>query len=289
MSLIFSVILCVKEIAEKTSIQKGKADMTSTFLGKWRISFQWAAEYDHYVIYRPAPRTMTITVLHTYKGSPLRETNIAFIQSADSKLYFQLNNGKYVKRQDAFFFFADTLAEAATFSFPGHEHTDPPASFKGKIQVDGIDKFMGPVTGWVLAVVGSSPNLSFFVTQITSSLASVQTKGNADGLDFSWVDLTGGTLNKVSLIGSDFSNCNLTNFKFLQCVMKKTILNQCIPTGADFSGSMLAGANLNQVDLTGVLANAPLPQFYTKPLQPPSPDNPRTTLERLLSEAIAPR
>src|SRR6185369_8569720 len=60
--------------------------------------------------------------------------------------------------------------------------------------------------------------------------------------------------------------------------MKKTILNNCTPTGADFAGSVLAGANLNQVDLTGVLTNAPLPEFYVKPLQPPSPDNPRTTL-----------
>jgi uncharacterized protein YjbI with pentapeptide repeats len=251
--------------------------MTSTFLGKWRLSFQWSTEFDNYVIYRPRTNR-DLTVLHVFTGPPRSETNIAFIRSPDAKLCFQFNNGEYVKCEIASFFFTNTLAESVDFSFPDHEHSDPPTSFKSEIKVVGTDRFMVHITGLVLAAPTSSEGKSFIVQQITPSLAGVQAKGNADGLDFGWVDLTGGTLDKVSLIRSDFSHCNLTNFKFLHCVMKSAILNNCIPTGADFSGSVLAGANLNQVDLTGVLVNSPLPEFYTKPLQPPSPDNPRTTL-----------
>lgn len=249
--------------------------MTSTFLGKYRLSFQWAATYNNFVVYRPRS-SADITVLHTYTGPPRPETNIAFIRSTDSKLCFQFNNGKYVLCDIASFFFADTLAESADFSFVGHEQSDPPA--KSKIAVVGSDRFMAAITGYVLAVPSAPEVNSFSITQITPSLAIIQNKGNGDGFDFGWVDFTGAMLDKVSLIRSDFSHCNLTNFKFLNCVMKGTILGDNILTGTDFSGSVLAGAQLNQLDLTGVLTNAPLPEFYVKPLQPPSPDNPRTTL-----------
>ena len=249
--------------------------MTSTFLGKWRLSFQWAAEYDHYVVYRP---TGYLTVLFTYKGPPVPESNIAFIRSADSKLCFQFNNGKYVKTDVGFLFYANSIADSAHFAFQGHEQGDPPASFKSKIPIEGTDRFLAAITGMVLPFPPAPEVNSFFVNQITPPLASIQTKGNGDGFDFGWVDFTGATLNKVSLIRSDFSHCNLTNFKFLNCLMKGTILNDTTLTGTDFSGSVLAGAKMNQLDLTGVLVNAPLPQFYVKPLQPPSPDNPRTNL-----------
>jgi len=257
--------------------------MTSTFLGKWRISFQWSIEYNNFVVY--TQKDHDFTVLHTYTGPPIPQTNVAFIRVSDSKLTFQFNNGKYVKCDIAQFSFTKSLAEAVNFSFP--KHPDLPASFHSDIKLVGTDRFMAHITGMILAVPDSPEGKTFIISQITPSLAGVQTKGNADGLDFAWVDFTGGTLDKVSLIGSNFSHCNLTNFKFLHCVMKKTILNNCTPTGADFSGSVLAGANLNQVDLTGVLTNAPLPEFYVKPLQPPSPDNPRTTLNgSVLKQAL---
>ena len=252
--------------------------MTSTFLGKWRFSFQWSTEYNNFVVYRPY-RSGSYSNLWIHTGPPMRETNIAFVRGADSKLYFQLNNGKYVSCEDFSFRFADTLANAANFSLLGHDNNNPPASFKSQIAVEGTGRFMLHNVGIVWAVFVQDPSLgTFTISQITPSLASVQSKGNGDGYDFGWVDFTGGTLDTVSLIGSDFSNCNLSNFKFLNCVMKKTILNNCNPKGADFSGSVLAGAHLDKVDLTGVLTNAPLPQFYAKPLQPPSADNPRTTL-----------
>jgi uncharacterized protein YjbI with pentapeptide repeats len=250
--------------------------MTSTFLGKWRFSFQWAVEYNNYIIYGPERRS-SLSDLYTYTGPAIKATNFAFIRGSDSKLYFQMNNGKYVQCSFYSFRFADTLAEAANFSFPGHEQFDPPTSFHSRIEVVGTDRFMVHVQGSVIAGYKPKTDDKYTISQITPSLATVQATGKGDGFDFGWVDFTGATLNKVSLVGSDFSNCNLTNFKFLNCVMRNAILDNCTPTGADFSGSVLAGAKLNRVDLTGVLANAPLPEFYLKPLQPPSTDNPRTT------------
>lgn len=250
--------------------------MTSTFLGKWRFSFQWANTYNNFVVYRPF-RPGNLTNLFVFIGDPRSDTHIAFIQGSDSTLHFQVNNGKYLRYDMPGFFYTDTLAGAVGFSFVGHDHSNLPPSFKSEIAIMGTDRFMIPVTGFVFGIPEDA-NARLIITQITPSLASVQAKGNGDGFDYGWVDFTGAKLEQVSLIGADFSNCNLTNFKFLHCVMKKAILDNSTATGADFSGSVLAGANLKRVDLTGVLTNAPLPEFYVKPLQPPSLDNPRTTL-----------
>src|ERR1051326_8645992 len=105
--------------------------MTSTFLGKWRFSFQWAVEYNNYIIYGPERRS-SLSDLYTYTGPAIKATNFAFIRGSDSKLYFQMNNGKYVQCSFYSFRFADTLAEAANFSFPGHEQFDPPTSFRSE-------------------------------------------------------------------------------------------------------------------------------------------------------------
>jgi uncharacterized protein YjbI with pentapeptide repeats len=250
--------------------------MTSTFLGKWRLSFQWGPDYNNYVVYRPR-RDGDLSVLFVYTGPPRPETNIAFIRSSDSKLCFQLNNGKYVLCELYAFLFTDTLAQAANFSFPGHDQSDPPTSFHSEIKVVGTDRFMVHITGYVLAATSSSEGGRFNIAQITPSLASVQTKGNGDGLDFAWVDFTGSALDKVSLIGADFSHCNLTNFKFMNCTLKHAQLNNCTMVQTDFSGSNLSGANLNQLDLTPVFITDTLPHFYTDPLTPPSLADPRTT------------
>ena len=55
--------------------------MTSTFLGKWRLSFQWSCEYNHYVVYRHALAQGISAICLCTTGSPLRETNIAFIRT----------------------------------------------------------------------------------------------------------------------------------------------------------------------------------------------------------------
>ena len=250
--------------------------MTSTFLGKWRLSFQWSTEYDNYVLYRPQGDS-DLTVLHVYTGPPRPETNIAFIRTADATLCFQFNNGKSVNNSSAFFLSRTHSNSRQPFRFQARDKPILRLRSRAKSRLWGPTGSLTPITGMVLAASSSSGDVVFAISQITPSLASVQNKGNGDGFDFGWVDLTGATLNKVSLVGSDFSHCNLTNFKFLDCVMKRTILNNCILPGADFSGSVLAGAQLNGVDLVGVLANAPLPEFSTRPLQPPSPDNPRTS------------
>jgi uncharacterized protein YjbI with pentapeptide repeats len=244
--------------------------MTSTFLGKWRLAFYNSSAH---AVYRQSVQPGDLTVFILAFGSPVREMNIAFILRSDSKICFLLNNGKYLGSSLFHFFFANTLAEAIDFSFPGHDRLNLPASFESEITV-GTDRFifLGGGIDLLAATVGQPIQIS----QITPSLAAVQAKGNCDGGDFAWVDLTNQTLDKVSLIGSNFSHCNLTNFKFLNCGMRRAVFDHCTAPGADLSGSDLAGASLNQVDLTGVVAN-PIPELYLKPLQPPAPDNPRTS------------
>ena len=243
--------------------------MTSTFLGKWRLAFYNSAAH---AAYTPSEGPRGLTVLIVAFGPTVREMNFAFILRSDSKVCFLLNNGKYVGSSLFHFFFTNTLAEAIDFSFPGHDNLNLPTSFESEITV-GADRFVFAGGFDLFAATAGQP---IQISQSTPSLATVQAKGNGDGGDFAWVDLTSQTLDEVSLNGSDFSHSNLTNFKFLNCVMRRAVLDQSTALGADLSGSDLAGARLNQVDLTGVVAN-PIPELYIKPLQPPSPDNPRTS------------
>ena len=240
--------------------------MTSTFLGKWRlyIPTSWSKiTLDSYVSYTPStgkntrPATCLWGVMRN-AYPPGKETNIAFFLRDDSKLCFMLNNGKYVGGGLGF---CHTLAEAIGFAFPGHDPGKLPTSFATKIQNLETNMFVFDArldAIWYLTsgmIEQSAPG--FRLSQVTPPLASVQANGKGDGVDFSWLDLTGVTL----------ANCSL----------KKAQLDNCIVVGTDFSGSHLAGANLSHLDLTRVVAN-PIPELYTKPLQPPSADNPRTTL-----------
>lgn len=246
--------------------------MTSTFLGKWRFFLTYTAS-GKYAGYKPNFHSNDLSALVLF-GSPREETNIAFILRSDSQLCFLWNDGKYVAGTLPLFP-VNTLEEAQYFAFPGHDHRHLPTQFNSVIKV-GDDRFITVLNGLYLVGGAIKDPPEFKILQITPTLASLQSKGNGDGLDFGWVDLTGGTLDEVSLIGTDFSHCNLTKFKFLHCVMRRAILNNCTLPGADFSGSGLAGANLNHVDLTDVVAN-PIPELYINPLQPPSSDNRRTT------------
>ena len=247
--------------------------MTSKFLGKWTL--RDFLDTDYCVVYHPHKkvREAGVLILVEAKGTRLGP-NIAFILRPDSQLCFLVNNGMYIAVDGISFVFVNTLAEASEFSFPGHDHLNPPTSFRSKTLAQS--GFLWMKEGGTLLSGYESMAMLFVISQITPPLARVQANGNADSKDFAWVDLTGEKLDKVSLIGSDFSHCNLTDFKFLHCVMRRAILDQCTLPGADLSGSDLAGAKLTHVDLTGVVAN-PIPGLYTKPLQPPSLDNPRTT------------
>lgn len=246
--------------------------MTPTFLGKWKLSCLNPSGYTAYTSSDQPPNlSALIVVTH---GSPGKEANIGFILRSDSKLCFLLNNGKYVGSSFFSFYFRNTLAEAIDFSFPGYDHLNLPTSFESEITV-GPDRFI--FSGGSFYLLAATVGQPFQIAQMTPSLERIQARGSADGDDFAWVDLTGGTLDRVSLIGSDFSHSNLTNFKFLHCVMRRAIFDSFTTTlGTDFAGSNLAGAKLSQMDLTGAVAN-PLPELYIKPLQPPSPDNPRTS------------
>ena len=234
--------------------------MTSTFLGKWRLHpTKTNAGYAAYTP-RPGQKPHTEGVLCLWfvdgEGGPYpadKETNIGFILRDDSKLCFLLNNGKYLGSGTGF---VDTLAEASGFAFPGHDFRNLPTQFNSKIQSLHDERFLFELLGLLISGFVEEAGLRFVISQVTPPLASVQANGKGDGGDFAWLDLSG--------------------VKLVNCTLKKAQLNNCIVVGTDFSGSNLAGANLNHLDLTAVVAN-PIPELYIKPLQPPSPDNPRTT------------
>ena len=273
--------------------------MPGKFLGKWTIltsdvgglprgfaSFQTATGQ--------ANPYGCVIVWTTSNPQPDRSGHVAFILRDDGKLCFLLNNGQSLTSSSLqvgdgeetyyieIYVFKNTIDGAVTFAFPGQDIQKLPANFTTLIQevTNGNYLVVQPSNSYVLVFTAFAPGqmspFSFTVSQVTPPLASVQASGNGDGLDFAWVDLTGGTLDKVSLIGADFSHCNLTNVKLTNCVLKNALLNNCTMPRLDLSGSKLAGANLNQTDLTGVVAN-PIPELYTKPLQPPSATNLRTT------------
>jgi uncharacterized protein YjbI with pentapeptide repeats len=269
--------------------------MPGKFLGKWTIYLGSAGALNGYASYltpsgQPSPEGC---VWASVPPVPVRSTHVAFILRDDGKLCFLLNNGQSLKHKQievgggeetqtlTVYAFQSTIDGAVSFALPGQDLQKLPANLTTQIQdpTDGTYVVVqpadeGPVfCGYSASQMGP---FSFAVSQVTPTLASIQASGKGDGLDFAWVDLTGGALDKVSLIGSDFSHCNLTNTKLTHCVLKTALLNNCTTPGLDLSGSVLAGANLNQSDLTGVVAN-PIPEFYTKPLQPPSATNLRTT------------
>ena len=244
--------------------------MTSKFLGKWRIhqSKSWRGfSMDAYASYTPSGgRTSSQPALCLWvvgQGNvfpPGKETNVAFFLREDRQLCLLLNNGKWVGDGNVF---VQALAQATAFTFSGHDSSNLPTAFNAKILVPQFGHTLFDEVfdhTWFLVHNQLKEEFApvFSMSQLTPPLESVQAKNNGDGLDFSWLDLTG---------------VKLTN-----CSLKKAQFNNCSMQGTDFSGSNLAGANLNQVDLTGVVVANPLPHFHTTPLQPPSHDNPRTTL-----------
>jgi uncharacterized protein YjbI with pentapeptide repeats len=246
--------------------RKEKLIMASTFRGKWQLYVPHAKAYAAY--------KGSADVLYLWFDHPGKETIITFFVRSDSALSFLLSNGKYVGPGPITIDIVQTLAQAGNFALPGHDHNNLPASFTSKIRGDD-QRFLADNGSIFSAINLEQLGVVFTITQITPSLESIQVKKNGDGLDLTAVDLTGGELNDVSLIGTDFSHSNLTNVKLTKCTLKKAQLNNCIMLRTDFSGSTLTGANLNHVDLTGAVIANPLPHFHAT--LPPSATDPRPT------------
>ena len=306
--------------------------MTATFLGKWRFhlpSRELGPQFytDGWGAYEPSgplpnpDNGWCVWYTHNVWGDgpylPGPETNTALILRADGQLCFLLNTGQYVGFQFDIFPFVATLEQGSGFAFPGHDFHKLTTPFNAPIQTTADGTLLGDLWGALVAGQDQDSGIVFNISQVTPTLASVQTSGNGDGLDFAWVDLTGATLQTVSLVKADFSHCNLTNAKFTNvnftgailtnanltgatfnnCTMDGAFLNNCTLTNTNFTGSNLlgthlegatfqgtvlsktrvAGAVFKQSDLTSVIAD-PIPQFYNIPLAPPSATNPRTTL-----------
>ena len=241
--------------------------MASTFRGKWRLYVPHAKGY--------AAHKDPADLLFLSLDHPGKETIITFFVRSDSELSFLLSNGKYVGPGPVTINIVQTLEQAGRFALPSHDHNNLPASFTSKIHNLVDQRFLVDDGHFFSTTTIEKLGLVFTITQITPSLESIQAKKNGDGLDLTGVDLTGGELNDVSLIGTDFSNSNLTNVKLAKCTLKKAQLNNCIMLRTDFSGSTLIGANLNHLDLTGAAIANPLPHFYAT--LPPSSTDPRPT------------
>ena len=184
--------------------------MTSTFLGKWRIYVPPYLTADAgYAGYNPGTTGFAVS-----SDTPGKAQNIAFILRSDGQLCFLLNNDQYVGGKNELFLFlpfVSTLDQATPFVFPGFDPRSLPASFTTKIQV---------VTGFFMvnlmgALIGNDEydqfDPKYQMVQVTPALESVLASGKGDGLDFACVDLTGTNFQNLSLIGADFSNCNLTS------------------------------------------------------------------------------
>ena len=118
--------------------------------------------------------------------------------------------------------------------------------------------------------------------------------------DFSNCNLSNAIFNGCDFTNANLTNANLTGATFNFCTMDGASLNNCTLTDTDFTGTTLfgthlesvtfqrtnlsqthfAGAVFKQSDLTSVTFDPayPAPQFYKRPLAPPSPTNPRTII-----------
>src|SRR5205085_5633313 len=130
---------------------------------------------------------------------PGKAANIAFILRADGQLCFLLNNGQYPGPLTIGFQFVGTLEAATGFAFPGHNPQSLPTPFTGTMQSSADGTFVGILWGAFMSGQDQQDAQSYTMSQVTPTLPSVQASGNGDGLDFAWVDLTGGALAGVSL------------------------------------------------------------------------------------------
>jgi uncharacterized protein YjbI with pentapeptide repeats len=297
--------------------------MAGTFLGKWVIYLPSMIDPagSGYASFRDVKGPWRGTFcLWSAPPPPVKEMNIAFILRDDGQLCFLLNNGSYVYLSgEEFDWWKNvTLENAAGFVLPQQDPQNPPAIYIGWLQSNGLYAMIDPIdASFVTTTIPDSYFGPYIITQVTLSPPSIKKIGTGEGMDFSWVDLTGVDLDHCLLSNADFSNCNLTGVNFsssdlsgadltganltgatlTDCVLAGTTLSNCNLTGTDFTSANLSGANLtgstftntklssaNMVgaiftgdDLSNVIAN-PIPKFYNAPLSPPSLTNPRTTL-----------
>jgi uncharacterized protein YjbI with pentapeptide repeats len=284
--------------------------MAGTFLGKWTI-FAYVILYpqlDGYASFEDpefGTQMGAFCLWYTNSSSPYYQPhknnqNIAFILRDDGQICFRFNNGQYVQYFDRSFSWGDNqYSSVAGFTFPEQDPHNLPAIFSGWIQYNNqyVIPAIFPSNQFVVADNNTTVYSTYLITQVTASPPSLKGGVDGTGMDFAWVDLTGVDLSNCKLANADFSNCNLTNVNFSASDLSGATLTNCNLTGADFSGTNLSGANLvgstftgtnlssaNLVgavltgdDLSTVIAN-PIPQFYTRPLTPPSAANPRTNL-----------
>lgn len=102
-------------------------------------------------------------------------------------------------------------------------------------------------------------------------------------------NLTGATFNFCTLDGAFLTNCNLTDTDFSGTTLFGTHLEGVTFQRTNLSQTRFAGAVFKQSDLISITFDPayPAPQFYKKPLAPPSPTNPRTTIsECTLNQSV---
>ena len=243
------------------------------------------------------------------------ETDIAFILREDGELCFLLNNGKYVYYIFDFVF-VDTLDEASGFIFPGHDFRNLTPSFNSYIQTANGLMCLPEGGQVLISGCQQQFAIPFAISQVTPSLDSLpEQKGDGCDfawVDFSNVKVF---IEGASFVKADFSNCNLTNayfgncnftganltnanlsgVRFSYCTLDGAVLDNCNLHKTKFTCSSLHGTHienaifwdtdLSLAHLVGIIIKKgdlisttfdAVPEFYNKPLAPPSPDNPRT-------------
>ena len=182
---------------------------------------------------------------------PGKEINIAIFQRDDGQMFFQLNNGLWVQFVHDFPF-VDTIDQASPFVFVGHEiDIVHPTPFNSQIQsIEGGVLCLADGGEFILSACEPQFLTTFTISQVTPPFIVLGDSPQADGLDFSWLDLSNRGFGPGSFVKADFSNCNLTGSQFLGCNFTNANLTNANLTGATLQHCTLDGALLNNCNLT---------------------------------------
>jgi uncharacterized protein YjbI with pentapeptide repeats/RimJ/RimL family protein N-acetyltransferase len=94
---------------------------------------------------------------------------------------------------------------------------------------------------------------TFTQTQITPSLATLQSSKCAQRCDLRQVDLSGADLSGIDFTGADFTGTTLNGAKFKGAILTNATLTGASLAGTDLSGATLDGAIMTGLDLTKVV------------------------------------
>jgi uncharacterized protein YjbI with pentapeptide repeats len=292
--------------------------MAGKFLGKWLVRFEIPLLFSdkielQHIGYGDAQGPGGF-VSYDQRREPFTPPNatkhVAFILRADGQLCFQLNNGKYVGRNENdhgstfdrrgklvdnpnyhVFRFVDTLEAATGFAFRGQDANHLPSLFKALIAnggdvvgtVDILRRVTAGPEGWPATAELVTPPLS---------------QTNDEGNEYTWVDFsglnlqgyvarnsnfsncnfTGADLSDADLTGSNFSNCNFTGASLMQAFMDRANLTGAIVKDTTVGGAFFRGATLANCDWSVADSFPRSPVFYSKPAGPPAADHPLTIL-----------